>query len=108
MWVKEGERQTIVFIDPKGLEHTKGLDDEKIAFAGLKNKTNAETITIKDIEKKQGNKIRLESFIFSTTPYDELIEGITSPSAKDEYEKNHVLFLDDSDLPKKLFSSLST
>lgn len=97
IWIKNGKQQTLVFIDPKGLEHIKGLDDEKIK---LKD-------DIKELEKKLGNSdIVLESFILSKTPYDKLIEGRTSPPAKDEYINHHVLFLADKDRPEKLFNTL--
>lgn len=33
MWIKKNNKTTIIFIDPKGLEHSKGLEDEKIQFA---------------------------------------------------------------------------
>ncbi len=94
MWIRKDEKQVIVFIDPKGLEHTKGLDDEKIQFKD----------EIKEIEQKlANNSIVLESFILSKTPYEKLKEGLTNPPKKDEYIKNHVLFLDDSDWPEKFF-----
>jgi superfamily II DNA or RNA helicase len=98
MWVKQGVKQTIVFIDPKGLEHTKELNDEKILFAG----------TIKQIEQNLGKSdMVLESFILSKTPYEKLIEGKTKPPSKEEYIKHHVLFLDDSDWPGRLLSNLT-
>ncbi|MGQ9569482.1 MAG: hypothetical protein ACUVUQ_01305 [Thermodesulfovibrionales bacterium] len=97
MWIKEAEKQKIVFIDPKGLEHTKGLDDEKIK---LKD-------GIKELEQKLGKKeVVLESFIISKTPYNELIKGRTEPPSKDEYINQHVLFLNDSDWPRRLFGFL--
>jgi len=103
MWVKKGKRQIIAFIDPKGLEHTKGLDDEKIQFA--KNE-------IKEIEEKLNGinqtNIRLESFILSATPYEKLIKGKIKPPSKDEYVENNVLFLDDKDWPERLFKQLIT
>jgi hypothetical protein len=40
------------------------------------------------------------------TPYNELIRGRTKPPSKDEYIKNHVLFLEDKDWPEKLFECL--
>ena len=96
MWTKNGKRQTIVFIDPKGLEHTKGLDDEKIQLKG----------EIKQLEQKLSKaNVILESFILSKTPYEKLIEGRTTPPSKDEYINNHVLFLDDKDWPEGLFGS---
>jgi len=98
MWVKDGAKQTIVFIDPKGLEHTKELNDEKIQFA--KNE-------LKQIEQRfRRNNIALNSFILSNTPYEKLIEGKTKPPSKDEYIKHNVLFLDDSNWTEKLFANL--
>jgi superfamily II DNA or RNA helicase len=98
MWVKDGAKQIIVFIDPKGLEHTKELNDEKIQFA--KNE-------LKQIEQRfRRDNIALNSFILSNTPYEKLIEGKTKPPSKDEYIKHNVLFLDDSNWTEKLFANL--
>ncbi len=98
MWVKQEQNQKIVFIDPKGLEHSKDLEDEKIQFA--KN--------IKEIEKGFGNPmISLESFILSATPYAELIRGRSNPPKKEDYEGNNVIFLEDEDWPEKLFRKLN-
>lgn len=98
MWLKNGKKQTMVFLDPKGLEHTKGLDDEKIR---LKD-------DIKQLEQTLGKKnMVLESFILSNTAYHKLVEGRTSPPSKGEYENHHVLFLKEEDWPEKLFAHLT-
>ena len=98
MWVKDRAKQTIVFIDPKGLEHTKDLDDEKIQFA--KNE-------LKQIELRlSGDKIALKSFILSKTPYKKLIEGKTEPPLEKEYIKHNVLFLDDNNWVEELFEKI--
>ncbi len=97
MWLKNGAKQKIVFIDPKGLEHTKGLDDEKIQLS----------VDVKELERGLGKKdVVLESFILSQTSYDKLVKGRTTPEPKDEYIKNHILSLDDKDWPDKLFELL--
>ncbi|MEO0264935.1 MAG: restriction endonuclease subunit R, partial [candidate division WOR-3 bacterium] len=97
MWIMKEDKQIIVFTDPKGLEHTKDLDDEKIQFAK----------EIKNIEKNlKKDDLILESFIFSITPYKELIKGRTNPPSKEEYITHHVLFAEDEDWASKLFSSL--
>jgi len=97
MWIKAGRRQIMTFIDPKGLEHTKGLDDEKIKLHE----------DIKRLEQKLGKgNVTLESFILSSTPYESLIEGRTSPPSKDEYINHHVLFLKDNNWAERLFSEL--
>ncbi|MBM7581854.1 superfamily II DNA or RNA helicase [Caldicoprobacter guelmensis] len=108
MWLKKGERQTIVFIDPKGLEHDKSLDNEKILFAGGCLDNSDDIVTIKTIERKINNpKIRLESFILSITPYRELVEGLAKKPSKDDYERHHVLFLDDEKWCEKLFRTIN-
>jgi hypothetical protein len=97
MWLKRGNKQKMIFIDPKGLEHTKGLDDEKIQLS----------VDIKELEKELGGKdVVLESFILSQTSYDKLVKGRTTPEPKDEYIKKHVLFLDDREWPDRLFELL--
>ena len=96
MWIKEGEKQTIVFIDPKGLEHQKDILNEKIQLFQ----------EIKNIEKKLGNNnIILESFILSITSYEDIIEGITEPKPKEFYIDNHVLFLE-KNWQSQLFDAL--
>lgn len=95
MWVKDKDRQHIVFIDPHGLEHEKTLDNEKIQLSK----------DIKQLEKALGdNRISLDSFILSKTSYESLIEGRKKPESKEEFKANHVLFLEDKDdWPAELF-----
>ncbi|MEM5875671.1 MAG: DEAD/DEAH box helicase family protein, partial [Candidatus Aenigmatarchaeota archaeon] len=99
MWVKNGEKQIIVFIDPKGLMHTRDLYDEKIQFSK----------EIKDIEKelfKNNKDITLESFIISTTSFNNLIKGLKDYPSKEDYINHHVLFLDDKDCFENLFKMI--
>ena len=109
LWIKSSEKQIITFIEPHGLINSRGLNDEKIRFAGY-NSSDSETVTIKKIEqeinKKDKKNVVLEYFLLSPTPYKELIKGESNSHSKEEYESNHVLFLDDSDWPEKLFKSL--
>ncbi|MHB1664140.1 MAG: DEAD/DEAH box helicase family protein [bacterium] len=124
MWFKDPAKQVIIFIDPKGLEHTQGLDDEKIKFAGFINETDKgenNIITIKQIENRlKENKcnnyndkndndidIILESFILSYSSYNNLIKNKTNYPTEEDYEKNHVLFLDDKKWPEKLINSFN-
>lgn len=103
MWLQRGTEQTIVFIDPKGLEHTKRLDDEKIVFAGVGKKGDqADTITIKKIKQELKGKARLKSFILSSTPYNKLTRGMSSPPSEEEYINHHVLLLDNPDWLEKI------
>ncbi|MEM3610382.1 MAG: hypothetical protein QW076_05800, partial [Candidatus Anstonellales archaeon] len=98
MWVKKNNKQAIVFIDPKGLIYTKGLDDEKIQFSK----------EIKDIQNKLNQNIILESFIISSTKYEDLVKGFSNQPSKNDYIKNNVLFQEDNDYDyiDKLFEKI--
>jgi hypothetical protein len=107
MWIKKENKQTIVFIDPKGLEHDKRLENEKIVFAGTRDDVGNDVVTIKTIEKRLNNpNMRLELFILSATEYTELVENLVNPPSKNDYEQSHVLFLDDKEWCEKLFRSI--
>jgi predicted metallo-beta-lactamase superfamily hydrolase len=97
MWIKKKDKTCIVFIDPKGLHHTKFLQNEKIQFA---------TKELKKIENNLNQNICLEAFIISDTKYEDLIEGIKNPPDKTDFENNNVLFFEDSDWCKKMFNRL--
>jgi hypothetical protein len=103
MWIKKvnSKEEIIVFIEPHGLEHSKGLNDEKIQFAK----------SIKDIEqeinKKENKNIRLEYFLLSVTKYDEIRKGTTDFPTKEDFEDKNVLFIkDDQNWPQKLFKKI--
>jgi len=97
MWVKEKGKQTVIFIDPKGILIE---DEEKIKlYECLKNEVQPE------IYKKNPNiNIKIDSYILSVTDYS----AIKRNKSKEEYEKDHVLFLDDKeDCIEKLFQKVS-
>ncbi|MBI4334178.1 MAG: DEAD/DEAH box helicase family protein [Chloroflexi bacterium] len=95
MWLKKGRNQTVLFVDPKGLEHEKELDTEKIQF---KN-------GIKEMELRLGRKnVRLESYILSDTRHQQLADGRKDAPSKDKYIEDHVLFLEDANWPEQLLA----
>jgi hypothetical protein len=63
LWLLDGNRQYVSFIDPKGLRNTEGLEDPKIKFHQ----------TIKDLQRQLGDPgVILNSFIVSSTPFNEI------------------------------------
>ncbi len=97
MWVKKGTKMLIAFIDPKGLEHTHLLDDEKVKFSE----------TIKEIEVKLNKPgLVLESFIISATKYVDLIKGHSNPPSKDNLFASNVLFFEDENWAEQLFNKI--
>jgi len=57
LWIKSSEKQIITFIEPHGLINSRGLNDEKIRFAGY-NSSDSETVTIKKIEHELTKKTK--------------------------------------------------
>ena len=80
LWVVEGSRQFVTFIDPKGIRNLAGLTDPKILFSQ----------TIKELETRLNDpSVVLNSFIVSTTPFKAV--GWWADE-KVEFEKRNVLF----------------
>jgi hypothetical protein len=97
LWINERDRQRIKFIDPKGLRNLGNFQDEKIQFC---------TTLLKDIEKEIKKKVKnveLEAFILSTSRYEDVKKTFgTGNHSKDEFEQNHVLFMEDPVYIEKL------
>ena len=100
LWAIRDGRQHIAFIDPKGLVHLAGPDDPKARLYK----------TIKNIEKRlRDDTIRLESFIVSVTPYEQLderwkVDGHKLTQA--DLADRHVLFQNDGAYIAELFDRL--
>lgn len=80
LWVNEGERQHVTFIDPKGIRNLKGINDPKIQLYNLL-KTEVEP-SLGDVN------ITLDSYIISNTAYDEVRIWGDYP----DFKENHVTF----------------
>ena len=79
MWLLEGEKQHVTFIEPHGLIH-EGPASKKVQLHR----------TIKDIEARLGDpNVVLNSFILSWTEHSQLDWGQT----REELEERHVLFM---------------
>lgn len=100
MWVKEDDKQNIIFIDPKGIRNLGYIEtDEKIQlYKYLKNEIQPE------INNKYQN-ISFDSFILSTSKYSD-IKKQKGDKHKEEFEKQHVLFMEDPDLIEKIFHEI--
>ena len=91
LWVNEGQKQRVVFIDPKGIRNLQGLEHPKIQlFKTLKEEVEP---TLNDPD------ISLDSYIISNTPYRE----ISLWGERPKFLENHVLFDYDEEYVKTLF-----
>ena len=99
LWVIQGERQYVCFIDPKGLVHVNGFDDPKVLFHK----------TVKSIQNRLGDpNVLLDSFIVSNTPLSKINWWSKTSAPKREFTENHILFQEDSEYIEELFSMLLT
>lgn len=85
LWLLDGNRQHVVFVDPKGIRNT-GVDDPKVRFHE----------TVKEIEdrmKKCDPNVRLHSFIVSSTPSASM-QGLWRMT-KSDMQRRNILFQDE-------------
>ena len=89
LWILDGEKQYVTFIDPKGIRNLKGLNDPKIQlFKYLQT----------DVAVQLNNSnLVLNSFIVSNTPIQQVEFWAKEHFASEEFTDNHVLFQDDSE-----------
>lgn len=93
LWAVTGDQQVVVFIEPHGISH-EGPEHAKVQFHKV----------IKDIEARlQDKHLRLESFIVTTTRYEQVkAQGYS----REHWEERHVLFMEDGSYMQKLFAAI--
>ena len=83
LWILDGKKQKISFIDPKGLRNLQGKNDPKIAFHH----------TIKELEERLADPdVTLNSFILSVTPY-EAVSWWSDTMSIETFNSHHVYFM---------------
>ena len=89
IWIKQGEKQHLIFVDPKSLVHIwEGLDQEKIQLFSKIKKIE------KQLQTNTQKPIYLDSFIISINSYNEIKNNFQNMS-RQELEENHILFQTD-------------
>jgi hypothetical protein len=94
MWLVDGARQYITFVDPKGIVHL-NADSPKLLFYE----------TVKAVETRLGDvNVILNSFIVAGTSYDEVADWMT----KEAFAERHVFFLqeDSKTYIEKMFAMI--
>ena len=91
LWVRNGSRQRLIFVDPKGLTRIGSLDNQKLHLhETLKN----------DLQPKIGSSsFLMDAFIISVTPYDIVRDyyKISKPEMRNYEELYHILFQETSE-----------
>ena len=86
LWMIQGKKQYVCFVDPKGLTRVHGFDDPKVRFHK----------TVKDIQNRLGDpNVLLDSFIVSNTHQAEIRWWSKGSVQEQDFANNHVLFQKD-------------
>jgi len=93
LWIVEGQRQTLAFVDPKGLRNVEGLTDPKVKLHH----------NIRELESELGQEVQLRSFLVSNTSRAD-IHWARDLTASD-FESSGVFFQDDLHYMAKLLEA---
>ena len=94
LWLLDGDRQHIIFADPKGLQHARGFSDSKVLFSKRIKEIEAERLPDKNV--------CLDAFILSDTPFstvkhfdESLLKHHDPVRTKARFLDHHILFMYD-------------
>ena len=93
LWVNEGQKQRVIFIDPKGIRNLQSLDHPKIQLFKMLKEEVEPTLNDPDIS--------LDSYIISNTPY----RDVSLWGERPKFLENHVLFDKDDEYVKVFFTN---
>ena len=97
LWVNDGKKQRVTFIDPKGLRNLRGFDDPKIQLFNLLRT---------EIQPKLNDPdIILDSYILSVTNFNDY--GFWNNYDKSVALQNHIIFQEGSNYIEELFKMMS-
>ncbi len=88
LWVKEGDHQRIVFVEPHGMRHEKTYWTNERARLHERLQEQADSWG----EAAGLRHVTLDSFIVSAAPYDELRLYYGDGWSQDDFAKRHILF----------------
>ena len=96
VWLKNADRQHVIFLDPKGLSRFGTRERRKVELHR----------DIKDVEERIRETephLHLHAYVLSVTPAQQIDDGGRSPS---EWKKDGVYFLNESDCLKQVIESV--
>lgn len=96
LWIVEGNKQRILFLDPKGIRYYGNFSEDKIVFCSSQIREINERIQQKLAEDKSELEVSLDAYILSVTGYDEIKRHWEdSTTTEEDFARHHVLFMDE-------------
>ena len=93
VWLKDGESQHIVFLDPKGLGRFGPHERKKVRL-------HTDIAEIEERVREDDPNLHLHAYVLSVTPPGEIGD---ESRTKEEWEEKGVYFLNDSAWPQRVF-----
>ena len=107
IWVKNKNKQHMIFVDPKGIRNLGNFNDDKIQLC---------VSYVKEIEKKVNEELKrkgepvtliLDAFIISVSSYDDIKATFgEGKCAKEEFNEHNIIFQEDDEYLKELFKKI--
>lgn len=106
IWIKEKDKQNIIFVDPKGIRNLADFDDDKIQFC-VSYVKEIENVINGDLKSKNEEiDLYLDAFIISVSKYEDIKE-FWKGVEKEDFERNHIIFQEDKEYIKRIFEFIS-
>jgi len=112
IWVKNENKQNMIFVDPKGIRNCGNFNDDKIRFCSPLSIKNEDIINIKEIEENVNKKLKekaesitliLDAFIISISSYDDIKATFGEGKClTEDFEKHHIFFQEDDTYIQKI------
>jgi len=104
IWIKNRNKQHMIFVDPKGIRNLGNFNDDKIQLCVSYIKEIESQISKRLRREKKPISLVLDAFIISTSSYDDIkITFREDKYTKDEFERHNILFMEDEAYIKKIF-----
>ena len=93
LWIKEGNKQRMAFIDPKGLRNSGNFGDDKIQFCSNYIGVIEEKVRKKVRKRKLKDELDLFAFIISVSEYDSIKDFFGEGGhTREEFEEHNIVF----------------
>jgi len=96
LWIKQGNSQRLVFIEPHGMLH----EDHPSVNPKINLNKKLQAQAVDALKRSKIKNVTLDSFVISITPYDELRTKIcdeSGPWSREKFAESHILFFNDTE-----------
>ncbi|MHC1590702.1 MAG: DEAD/DEAH box helicase family protein [Candidatus Helarchaeales archaeon] len=107
LWIKNENVQHLVFVDPKGIRFLGNFEDHKIQLCASFIKEVEINVNEELKRKGERDKLQLDAFIISVTPYDDIKTTFgNGRHSEEEFEEHNVIFQENAGYVRKIFKRI--